>query len=149
LKVEGIPKNAANDLESKLIDPNLVECVYFYFDLEHEKLIELYRRCRVFAFLSLEEGFGRPIIEAMASQCRIVLSNTSCMPEIGKGFVEYCDPNKTDDCADALIKCWFKSTVRNLERDQFEYSKKFSKASVRRQHISFWRSLKSLPIKNF
>lgn len=147
LKVVGIPKNAVKDLQPKITDLNLAEYIHFYFDLEQENLMELYRRCSVFAFLSLEEGFGRPIIEAMASQCRIVLSNTSCMPEIGKGFAEYCNPNNTDDCAEALIKCWFKSTEPQLERDKFEYSKSFTEASVRKHHVAFWRGLKCFPIK--
>ncbi|WP_374404558.1 glycosyltransferase [Niveibacterium sp.] len=45
-------------------------------------LIALYRSCRLFAFPSLHEGFGLPVLEAMACGAVVVASNTSSLPEV-------------------------------------------------------------------
>lgn len=58
------------------------------FVTEKEKNI-LLRNAKAFLFLSLEEGFGIPLLEAMRFDCKILTSNCSVMPEIvGKGG--YC-----------------------------------------------------------
>lgn len=48
-----------------------------------EELRELYRRARCFIYPSKYEGFGIPILEAWREGCPVILSNSSCFPEIG------------------------------------------------------------------
>jgi glycosyltransferase involved in cell wall biosynthesis len=55
-------------------------------------LAELYRRCTVFCYPSLGEGFGLPVLEAMAAGAAVLTSNTSSLPEVGGEAVEYVDP---------------------------------------------------------
>jgi glycosyltransferase involved in cell wall biosynthesis len=57
-----------------------------------EDLAELYRRCDVFCYPSLGEGFGLPVLEAMAAGAAVVTSNLSSLPEVGGEAVEYVDP---------------------------------------------------------
>lgn len=47
-----------------------------------EELIALYSRCRVFCFVSLYEGFGIPPLEALSCGAKVVVSNTSSLPEV-------------------------------------------------------------------
>ena len=56
-------------------------------------LAELYRRCTVFCYPSLGEGFGLPVLEAMATGAAVLTSNVSSLPEVGGEAVEYADPN--------------------------------------------------------
>ena len=42
----------------------------------------LYSRASVFAFPSLDEGFGMPLLDAMAREVPVITSNTSAMPEV-------------------------------------------------------------------
>ncbi|MCK9181278.1 MAG: glycosyltransferase family 4 protein [Fibrobacteraceae bacterium] len=51
------------------------------FVLDNE-LIALYSTCKLFCFLSLYEGFGIPPLEAMACGAKVVVSNTSSLPEV-------------------------------------------------------------------
>jgi len=53
---------------------------------------ELYRRCALFCYPSLGEGFGLPVLEAMASGAAVITSNNSSLPEVGGDAVEYVDP---------------------------------------------------------
>jgi alpha-1,3-rhamnosyl/mannosyltransferase len=63
---------------------------------------ELYRRCALFCYPSLGEGFGLPVLEAMAAGAPVLTSNVSSLPEVGGEAVAYCDPWSTESIADEL-----------------------------------------------
>ncbi len=65
-------------------------------------LAELYRRCAVFCYPSLAEGFGLPVLEAMAAGAAVLTSNTSSLPEVGGNAVEYVDPGDVASIAAGL-----------------------------------------------
>jgi glycosyltransferase involved in cell wall biosynthesis len=65
-------------------------------------LAELYRRCAVFCYPSLGEGFGLPVLEAMAAGAAVLTSNVSSLPEVGSDAVAYADPMRVDDIAAQL-----------------------------------------------
>ena len=60
------------------------------------------RHASTFVFPSLYEGFGMPPLEAMASDCPVVCSNVSSMPEVVGDAAEYFDPTSTEDLARAI-----------------------------------------------
>jgi glycosyltransferase involved in cell wall biosynthesis len=65
-------------------------------------LAELYRRCAVFCYPSLGEGFGLPVLEAMAEGAAVVTSQISSLPEVGGDAVEYVDPASVASIAAGL-----------------------------------------------
>jgi alpha-1,3-rhamnosyl/mannosyltransferase len=65
-------------------------------------LAELYRRCGAFCYPSLGEGFGLPVLEAMAAGAPVVTSNLSSLPEVGGVAVEYADPTSVVSISTAL-----------------------------------------------
>ena len=65
-------------------------------------LAELYRRCGVFCYPSLGEGFGLPVLEAMAAGAAVITSNLSSLPEVGGEAVHYVDPREVTDIAAGL-----------------------------------------------
>ena len=67
-------------------------------------LAELYRRCAVFCYPSLSEGFGLPVLEAMAAGAAVVTSDVSSLPEVGGDAVEYVDPLSVASIADGLAR---------------------------------------------
>jgi glycosyltransferase involved in cell wall biosynthesis len=67
-------------------------------------LAELYRRCAVFCYPSLYEGFGLPVLEAMAAGAAVVTSNVSSLPEVGGDAVEYADPRDPASIAQAMMR---------------------------------------------
>lgn len=67
-----------------------------------EKLAELYGRASVFAFPSLDEGFGMPVLEAMAAGVPVLASNRSAVPEVCGDAALLVDPLRTDEIASGL-----------------------------------------------
>lgn len=65
-------------------------------------LRRLYRRARIFAFPSLDEGFGIPALEAMAHGLPVVASNRSALPEVTGDAAILIDPDSTDEIESAL-----------------------------------------------
>lgn len=65
-------------------------------------LSELYCRAKLFVYPSLYEGFGIPILEAYACHCPVVLSNTSCFPEIAGEAGCYFDPYSEESMTEAI-----------------------------------------------
>ena len=57
----------------------------------------LYRRAGIFAFPSLDEGFGMPILEAMAHGIPVLTSNCSAMPEVAGDAAVLVDPLEIGD----------------------------------------------------
>ncbi len=67
-------------------------------------LAELYRRCAVFCYPSLGEGFGLPVLEAIAAGAPVLTSNVSSLPEVGGYAAAYADPHDVDSIADGLAR---------------------------------------------
>jgi alpha-1,3-rhamnosyl/mannosyltransferase len=60
------------------------------------ELPALYAGAKLFVFPSFYEGFGIPILEAMAAGTPVICSNTSSLPEVGGTAALYFDPNDTE-----------------------------------------------------
>jgi len=69
-----------------------------------EELVDLYNLADLFVFPSLYEGFGIPILEALACGTPVICSNTSSMPEVGKNNVTYINPLDVEDIKNKIEK---------------------------------------------
>jgi glycosyltransferase involved in cell wall biosynthesis len=67
-------------------------------------LAELYRRSALFCYPSLGEGFGLPVLEAMAAGAAVLTSNLSSLPEVGGDAVDYVDPWDVSSIAEGMTR---------------------------------------------
>ena len=58
----------------------------------------------LFVYPSLYEGFGFPLVQAMAANVAVLASRVSCLPEIGGEAAAYVDPRSPSEMADQLTK---------------------------------------------
>jgi len=72
--------------------------------LTDDQLAEWYARAGIFAFPSLDEGFGMPVLEAMAAGIPVIAGNRSALPEVCGDAAELIDPTNEDDLASALLR---------------------------------------------
>jgi glycosyltransferase involved in cell wall biosynthesis len=70
--------------------------------LTDEELSAWYWRASIFAFPSFDEGFGIPVLEAMAAGIPVIAGNRSSLPEVCGGAALLIDPASDDELADAL-----------------------------------------------
>ncbi len=66
------------------------------------ELALLYRRCALFAYPSLGEGFGLPVLEAMAAGAPVLTSDRSSLPEVGGDATASCNPSDVASIAGEL-----------------------------------------------
>ena len=67
-----------------------------------EELVLLYNGASLMVYPSLYEGFGLPILEAMACGCPVICSNTSSMPEVAGDAAILISPEDEKDLAEAI-----------------------------------------------
>lgn len=94
-----------------------------------EDLISLYCGCRVFVYPSLYEGFGLPILEAMACGAPVITSNNSSMAEIAKDAAILIDPRSEGQIKKAI------EMVLDLNLDNYQ---KMVRASLARAKQYTW-----------
>jgi len=68
-----------------------------------EDLAALYRHATGLVFASRREGFGFPVVEAMASGCPVITSNRSSMVEVADSAAVMVNPEDTGAIADAMV----------------------------------------------
>jgi glycosyltransferase involved in cell wall biosynthesis len=76
------------------------------------ELHDLYGRAGIFAFPSLDEGFGMPVLEAMAHGLPVVASNRSAIPEVAGDVALLVDPENTEELAEALRRLAVEDPLR-------------------------------------
>ncbi|MBI3103817.1 glycosyltransferase family 4 protein [Candidatus Daviesbacteria bacterium] len=106
-----------------------------------EELVALYRQAAVFVMPSFEEGFGIPILEAMAGRCAVVSSNAGALLEVGGDGAIYFDPASPEDMADKIDQVL---NDKNLQVELIEKGQKrvklFSWKSLAEQTLEVYNS---------
>lgn len=81
---------------------NCKEDIVFTGRIDNETLRQLYGSAYALTYVSLFEGFGLPIVEAMNCDVPVICSNTTSMPEVGGDAVILVDPESPDSIAKAM-----------------------------------------------
>jgi len=99
----------------------------FYISGDDQVLWSCYRHAHLLVYPSLYEGFGFPLLEAMAAGCPILASNRGSIPEImGQAGIEF-DAQDESSVADAISKLAYDEKLRqNLIKRGFSRVKDFS-----------------------
>jgi len=86
--------------------------VRFLGPVASEDLAVLYSLARCCAYPSLWEGFGFPVLEAMASRCPVLTSKVSALPEVAGDAALLVEPTSTEEIADGLARLWIDDRLR-------------------------------------
>ena len=109
--------------------------------VSRDELVDLYRRASALVFPSLYEGFGMPVLEAMACGCPVACSNATSLPEVAGEAARLFDPLDVDEIGAAFADVldepepW---VARGLER-----AKGFTWDACARAHEGVYRELSS------
>ena len=113
--------------------------------VEHQDLPALYSGALGLVYASLYEGFGLPILEAMACGCPVVTSNISSMPEVAGRAAVLVDPLSVED-----IKRGIKKMIKEKEKLVklgFKRVGNFSWQKTARQTLDVYKEAKNFVLK--
>lgn len=107
-----------------------------------EVLSSLYSNAEILVFPSLYEGFGLPPLEAMASGCPVVASNTSSMPEVIGNAGLLFDPASLDDISNTIESVVYSEALKaNLREKGYDNIKDFSWQSCAEKTLGIYNKI--------
>lgn len=110
--------------------------------LSGEDLDALYRGADVFAYPSLYEGFGLPVVEAMARGVPTLTSDTSSLPEVAGDAALLVDPTDVSEIADGLARLLSDRTyAEDLRQRGLQRAATFTWAATARATLDVYRQL--------
>ncbi len=107
-----------------------------------EDLLHLYNACDLFVFPSFYEGFGLPVLEAMACGRAVACSRTSSMPEVADGAGILFDPYSTSEMVRAMADLLLDSELRaRMERLGLQRAARFSWRATAQRTLEVYREV--------
>jgi glycosyltransferase involved in cell wall biosynthesis len=102
LVIAGAHRDDTGRVQAAIARSHVEDRVTLVGRVSDEDLAALYGSCRVFVYPSLYEGFGLPVVEALACGAAVVASRTSSIPEVTGDAALLADPGRTRSLAAAL-----------------------------------------------
>jgi len=138
------PSEELSDLHQK---SPYKEDIHFVSNLSDEYINNAYSGAVCLLFPSLDEGFGWPIIEAMASGCPVITTNRSPMNEVGGPAAFYIDKRPNDELH---LKKWKEDSAKILERlitlDTLQMKELMEKSLKQSQKFTTEHSLNAIEV---
>jgi glycosyltransferase involved in cell wall biosynthesis len=123
-------------------DPSLEGRVRLLGRVPDDDLPALYNLATVFVFPSLYEGFGLPVLEAMACGTPVITSRTSSLPEVAGAAGLLVDPLDEDEIARAMVDVVSQECLRStLSREGLAQAAKFSWQRCAQETLEVYRNV--------
>lgn len=111
--------------------------------LSEQELGAAYANADVVCYPSLEEGFGLPVLEAMAAGAPVVTSDASCLPEIAGGAAVLVDPFSEENIASGIRQVLGEDPAARANRIAHgrQVAAKFSWNESAKQYAAIYRRM--------
>lgn len=120
--------------------------VIFLGPVPEAELPALYAAATVFVFPSLYEGFGLPVLEAMACGAPVICSNTSSLPEVAGEAAVTVDPLNVAELAAALARVLDDADLRHhLREGGLAQARRFNWQDTARRTLDLYRQIAGGP----
>lgn len=130
--------------ERAILELNIPSRYEHLTNIDNNKLNELYTEAICLLYPSMYEGFGLPILEAMANGCAVITTNTSSLPEVaGNSSILLEDPN-AQNLELAVQSLIISSTNRYYIDKGFTNVKRFSWEKTAKETIDIYRKIENL-----
>jgi len=106
LVLSGVAMNQHGEIMQKVRTLGIEKHVKVLGYLPYADLPYLYNMARLMVFPSLFEGFGIPLVEAMACGCPVVASNCTSIPEVVSDSGKLFDPTSIEDISATIWDIW-------------------------------------------
>ena len=112
VKIVGNKGSGYQEIARMVVNKGLDDDVAFMGRMGTEEIVTLYQNATASTYLSLYEGFGLPVLEAMASGCPVVASCVSSIPEVVGDAAVLIDPHDADAVASAIQRLMDDASLR-------------------------------------
>jgi glycosyltransferase involved in cell wall biosynthesis len=107
-----------------------------------EDIVRLYSHADLFVFPSLYEGFGMPVIEAMACGAPVVTSDRTALPEVAGDAALLVNPESDEELAETMVRILRDASLReSLRAKGFERARQFTWERAARQTLAVYKEL--------
>jgi glycosyltransferase involved in cell wall biosynthesis len=128
--------------ENQLLKSLEIDNRFISKNVNDYELALIYKNAEALIFPSYYEGFGIPILEAFQAGCPVLLSNTSCFPEIAQDAALYFNPKSMDEIRSTINKVLNNEDLRKeLIAKGYERSKAFSWEEAVNKTIKIYESV--------
>jgi glycosyltransferase involved in cell wall biosynthesis len=111
-------------------------------DVTEEELVKFYQCASAFVYPSFSEGFGLPILEAMACGAPVIASNVPALPEVGGNAALYANPWSDGEFFDQVLRVLTEETLRNdLSARGIKHAREFSWHRTAQATLDVYRSV--------
>lgn len=142
LVLTGGYKGRDAEISTKVRQLGLQEDVFILGYVPNEEMPYLYSAASLLVVPSLYEGFGIPTVEAMASGCPIICSNSTCLPEIVGNAAILVNPYNPEEIASAMHKVLDNRELRQkLIQRGLERAKNFSWRKTASQTLNVYKEV--------
>jgi glycosyltransferase involved in cell wall biosynthesis len=143
LVIIGNDSGEMNTIKEKIHSLGLTDYVRIFNGLSDREVCCVYNLCKLFVFPSIYEGFGIPILEAMAAKRPLVMSDISVFQEITQGQGAYFSPNDSSSIAQIINEVLFStSEIERLIKYGNERVQDFSFKKISIELASLYKSFK-------
>ncbi len=116
--------------------------IHFTGFVPDQDLVNLYNGCEFFVFPSFYEGFGIPVVEAMACGRAVACSNSSAVHEVADGAAVLFDPHSTHEMTRALLDLALDTELRTrMERLGLQRAAHFSWRRTAERTLAVYREV--------
>lgn len=113
--------------------------IHFTGYVDDQELLQIYNACDIFMFPSFYEGFGIPILEAMACGRAVACANTSAMPEVAGQAAVLFDPHSIEEMMQAMRNLLHNAELRGrMERLGLQNAASFTWKRTARQTLDVY-----------
>jgi glycosyltransferase involved in cell wall biosynthesis len=127
LVIVGNKKDYFKQVMQYVADNNFTNRLIFLQDISTHELVCLYHLSKIYISSSIFEGFGIPIIEALACEVPVIAHKDSCFPEAGGPFSQYTDVLNPEHFSNTIDQVLLDDSLqkRMIEKGS-EYVQKFT-----------------------
>lgn len=125
--IGGDKSDYAQKIKAYIAENDLLDKVIFLKNVEVGEMAVIYQQAAIFAYPSIFEGFGIPIIEALYSKTAVITSKDGCFSEAGGENSIYINPLNISEIESA-IKLLLENPQKRkiMEEKGFEYAQRFN-----------------------
>ncbi len=128
-------------IKDYILENNLQERVHFLHGVTYADLPVIYRCADVFAYMSVYEGFGIPLLEALYSSLPVVAATGSCLEEAGGPGTIYVAPYDIDAIAQSIMQAMRPDIRKNMIEQGLKWASRFTPEIHARETIECYKKV--------